>query len=194
VRFTATPPELEGTGVALSASIGTLMLLKVSGPVVDKLSLAEFTTGTLPVTNDGTKKTAFTKKGFFEYGPVGFLVRLKNEGTVHQKAKGTIEVTNSFGKKVATVKVNERGGNVLPDSIRRFEEKLNEKKLFGRYTAKLSLTYANSQKLEKTVNFWVIPWKLILLVLIGLVIVGFLLRIGIRRYNEHIIKQARKRR
>jgi hypothetical protein len=187
IRFTAVPPDLEGTGVALSASVGTLVLMKVKGEIIEKLSLAEFSSWR----NLG--KTDARKAGFFEHGPVGFVVRLKNEGSVHEKAKGNIEISNTFGKKIATIPVNERGGNVLPDSVRRFEQSLETKQLFGRYTAKLILTYSNGKKLEGVMKFWVIPWKLILLVIVGLVVVVLLLRLGLRRYNEHIIAQARKR-
>jgi hypothetical protein len=183
IRFTAVPPNLEGTGVALSASVGSLILLKVSGNIVDKLSLAEFDTNEKGL-----------KKSFFEHGPVGFLVRVKNEGSVHEKAQGSIDVTDTFGKKVASVAVNPKGGNVLPDSIRRFEQSLDKKQLFGFYTAKLSMTYAGSQKLTSKLTFWVIPWKLILLVILGLVVLWYLAKIGLRRYNEKIIAQARRRR
>jgi hypothetical protein len=186
VRFTAVPPDLQETGVALSASVGTLILLKVSGHITDKLSVAEFSTvGTVV-------KGKKANKSFFETGPVDFLVRLKNEGTVHEKAKGTIIVTNTVGGKVGSVAVNEKGGNVLPDSIRRFEEKLDKKQLFGHYSAKLSLTYAGGKKLDGQLGFWVIPWKLVLLVLLGLVVLFFVLKVGIRKYNQHIISQARR--
>ena len=187
VRFTAVPPDLQGTGVALSASVGTLILLRVSGNVSDKLSVAEF------ASTAASGPDAGTRQGFFEHGPVGFLVRLKNEGTVHEKPQGTIEVRNTFGRKVASLAVNERGGNVLPGSIRRFEQKLDRKQLFGHYTAALLLTYGGKQHLSAKASFWVIPWKLLLLLLIALVAIAFLLRIGIRRYNEYVIAQARKR-
>jgi len=183
VRFTAVPPELEGTGVALSASVGTLILLKVSGQIKDQLSLTEF-----GVTRQG-------KPGpWFEYGPLDFLVRVKNDGSVHEKPQGSVKITNMFGRQVANLKVNDKGGNVLPDSIRRFELAWSEKRLFGRYTAKLSLTYAGNKKLDSTLTFWVIPWRLIGLVLVGLLVLFFLLRLGLRRYNQHIIEQANNRR
>lgn len=187
IRFTAVPPNLEGTGVALSASVGTLVLLKVSGPVVDKVTVAEFAAG--------QKNKADIKAGkFFEHGPIDFLVRLKNEGTVHEKVQGTIEVTDTFGGKVGSVKVNDRGGNVLPDSVRRFEQTLDKKALFGRYTAKLNLSYlGGKEKLTGQITFWVIPWKLIGLSLIGLLVLAWLLRLGIQRYNAYIIAQARRR-
>jgi hypothetical protein len=190
IRFTAVPPDLEGTGVALSASIGTLVLLRVSGEVKDKLSMVEFAS-----LKDGKKA------GFFEHGPIDFMVRVKNEGTVHEKVQGSIEVTNMFGKKIGTVPVNSRGGNVLPDSIRRFPStddksdklELSNKALFGMYTAKLNLTYlGGKEKLSTSLSFWVIPWKMILLVLVGLVALFYVLRLSIRRYNQHIINMARR--
>jgi hypothetical protein len=189
IRFTATPPNLQGTGVALSASVGTLVLLKVSGEITNSLAVAEFRPG--QIAKDS--KQTVQPKSFFEYGPVDFLVRLKNTGSVHEKPKGSITVTNLFGGKVATVPVNSRGGNVLPDSIRRFEQSMSNKRLFGPYTAKLSLTYANGKTLAATTSFWVIPWKLILLGLVGLVALVLVLRMVIRRYNQHIIAQARRR-
>jgi hypothetical protein len=187
IRFTAVPPDLEGTGVALSASVGTLVLLKVSGPISEKLSVAELSAW------QNLGQSNARKTNFFEHGPVGFVVRLRNDGSVHEKATGAITVTNAFGKKVAAVNVNERGGNVLPNSVRRFESPMSQKQLFGHYTANLAMTYSGGKKLTGTIGFWVIPWKLILLGLLGLVVLFFLLRLSLKRYNEHIIAQARRR-
>lgn len=188
IRFTALPPNLEGTGVALSASVGTLVLLKVSGPITEKVSLAEFSTFKTEA-NKAPKTTSF-----FEHGPVNFLVRVRNEGSVHEKVTGTITIKNWFGQQVGVVKVNEKGGNVLPDSVRRFEQSLDKKQLFGHYTAALAMTYSNGKSLTGSLGFWVIPWKLILLVLAGLLVLIWLLRVGVKRYNAYIIAQARKRR
>ncbi|HEY2004531.1 MAG TPA: hypothetical protein VGH44_05460 [Candidatus Saccharimonadia bacterium] len=192
VRFTAVPPELQGTGVSLSASVGTLVLLRVSGAVTDNLSVAEFSAGQT-MKDAKTGAINWVTKTFFEHGPVDFLVRLKNGGTVHEKAQGSITVKDTFGKKVATVNVNVNGGNVLPDSIRRFQQTLDQKQLFGHYTASLAMTYAGGKALNASLAFWVIPWKLILLLIVGLVVLIWLLRLALRRYNEHIIAQARRR-
>lgn len=188
VRFTGIPPNLAGTGVALSASVGALILLRVNGNITDKLSMAEFSVGKNNLSED-----VFTNHDFFESGPVDFLVRTRNDGTVHEQPKGTITVKNMFGGKIATLAVNPLGGNVLPDSIRRFTETLPNKKLFGRYTAKLALTYDVNKTLSASLSFWVIPWKLVLLVILGLVIILYLLKIALHKYNEHIISQARRR-
>ena len=83
---------------------------------------------------------------------------------------------------------------MLPDSIRKFEQSLTEKRLFGHYSANLTLNYSSGKVLKANLGFWVVPWKLMLLVLLGLVVVGWLLKKGLKRYNEHIIAQARRRR
>ncbi len=191
VRFTAVPPNLEGTGVALSASIGALILLKVSGTITEKVSLAEFSAS--QTHKDKVNGDVVHKGSFFEYGPVDFLVRVKNEGSVHEKVQGSIKVTDMLGHTTGTVAVNDKGGNVLPDSIRRFEESLGKKQLFGHYTAALTLNYASGKTLSAKMGFWVIPWVLLLLVLAGLVVLVFVLRLAVRKYNEHIISKARRR-
>jgi hypothetical protein len=192
VRFTAVPPELDGTGVSLSASIGALILLKVSGAITEKVSLSEFSTS--QSTTEKGKPPVVRKGSFFEHGPIDFLVRLHNEGSVHEKVTGTITVKDWTDKKVDTLQVNDKGGNVLPDSIRRFDVPFPQKQLFGHYTAALSLNYSNGKSLTANLSFWVIPWKLILLGLVGLIVLIYILRLGLRRYNAHIIAKARRHR
>jgi hypothetical protein len=189
VRFTATPPELEGTGVSLSASLGALILLKVNGAAKEGLSIEEFS-----INNGGKAKT------LFETAPLTFVERLKNTGNIHEQPAGQVVVTDMFGKKIAAVNVNLPPRNILPQSIRKFEQKLDksvlgDRQLFGKYTATFTGTYGSDttkQTISAAQTFWVIPYTLIgvgIAVLIG----GFLtLRVLIRRYNRHIIKQASK--
>ncbi len=189
VRFTAVPPNLAGTGVALSASVGTLILLTVNGPVTHNLTLVQFSSGL-----QNNKTDNWTSKSSFETGPVDFLVRLHNGGTVHEQPSGQIVVKNMFGRQVSTMTVNSTGGNVLPDSIRRFTTAMSNKKLFGYYSATLSLTYAKTMRVNGSLHFWVIPWMLVLTVLLLIVILFFALRWALKRYNEHIISKAGGRR
>lgn len=187
IRFTATPPELEGTGVSLSASLGSLVLLTVSGEVKHDLALEE-----LSVSGAGKSGT------LFEYTPLDFNVRLKNNGTIHEQPAGRIEITDMFDKKVATLSINQPPRNILPGSIRKFNAPLDSsvignKKLFGRYTAKLTATYGdNKQTITSQTTFWVIPYRVIGIAIAAMIISFFALRIMIRRYNQHIIKQAQK--
>lgn len=191
IRFTGTPPELKGTGVSLSASLGALLLVTVKGPVTEKLSVQGFEAAHL--NKDGT---AGKTTSLFESAPVAFVERIKNEGNIHEEPGGQVSITNMFGKTIAGVNVNLPPRNILPASTRKFTQSLDKsvignKKLFGRYTATLHLTYgANKQTLTSSLTFWVIPYRLIAIVIVLIVGGFFLLRHLIRRYNRRIITKA----
>lgn len=188
IRFTGNAKAEDGSQVALSASIGSLVMLKVSGEIQQKVSVASFYSA----------HKNFSETSFFEYGPVAFVERLKNEGNIHVKPTGTIEIKNIFGKVVSTIRVNGDPGqddnlpkSVLPQSIRRFDQSLEGKRLFGKYKATLALSYGDpQQKIEQSITFWVIPYKLIIAVILAIVLLVLVIRFGIRRYNKHIIKKA----
>jgi hypothetical protein len=189
VRFTATPPELEGSGVSLSASLGALVLLKVNGNVKEGLAIEEFS-----VNNSGRSGPVF------ESTPLKFVERVKNTGNIHEQPSGQITITDMFGKKVATVNINLPPRNILPQSIRKFEQSLDssvigDKKLFGQYKADLRISYgANGQVVTSSQTFWVIPYTLIGIVILLLVIGFFGLRFLLQRYNRRIISKAQKSR
>lgn len=187
IRFTATPPELEDTGVSLSASIGSLIFLRVNGVAKESLAIQEFSTNT----NGGSAAS------LFESAPVNFTVKLKNTGNIYEQPTGRIVVTDMFGKEVGAP--NLAPGNILPQSTRKYNQALDNtvignKFLFGRYRADLNVTYgANKSVVKQTIYFWVIPYKLIALGIIAL-IGGFIgLRFLVRRYNNHIIKKSSRR-
>jgi hypothetical protein len=180
IRFTAQPVSGSGSNVSLSASIGTLVLLNVSGKVVTKASIAE-----LYAMQNGKKAN------FFEKGPLVIGVRIKNEGNVHFQPSGTVRVTNMLSRETAVLSVNPLGGNVLPQSVRKFEMLLNKKNLFGHYNAQATIQYSG-QTINQTIGFWVIPYKLIAIILGILILLVVGLRFAIKRYNRYIINKAKK--
>ncbi|MDB5167070.1 MAG: hypothetical protein JWN26_215 [Candidatus Saccharibacteria bacterium] len=187
VRFTGTPPDLNGTGVSLAASLGSLILLTVNGQAKENLSVVEFSashnskTGTL-----------------FETAPIVFTERLRNSGNIHEEPAGVVTVKDMFGNVVATLGVNQPTRDILPNSIRKFESSLDSsnignKILFGLYHADLSVTYgANKQTITSSLTFWVIPYTLIAIIIGALIVAFFALRTLIRRYNKYILAQAKK--
>jgi hypothetical protein len=186
IRFTGTPPQLNGTGVSLSASIGALVLLTVNGQLTHKLSVAEFSV------NNGGKAGSL-----FEAPPLTFVVRLKNTGNIQEQPTGRVTVTDMFGKTVAGMNVNVPPHNVLPGSIRKFTTPLDKtvigsRHLFGRYTAALSVSYGGGKQstLTDSLTFWIIPYKLIAIVIILLIAAFFGLRYAVKRYNRLIISKA----
>jgi hypothetical protein len=193
IRFTGTAPEVEGSGVSLSASLGALMLITVKGQIKESLTLQELSVAKLK--KDGT---AGTPAKLFESTPLAFVEKIKNEGNVHEQPAGNILIKDMFGKPVAGVNINLPPRNILPDSTRKFTQKLDKsvignKHLFGHYTATMTLKYGKNQTLTAKTAFWVIPYKLILAVIILLVGGFFALRITIRNYNRKIIAKAKKR-
>ena len=95
IRFTAVPPSLQGTGVSLSASLGALVLLTVNGNIKENLSVKEFSV-------NKAEKTG----SLFENGPLNFVERLQNNGNEHEQPTGQVNITDMFGKKVASVNIN----------------------------------------------------------------------------------------
>lgn len=189
IRFTGNPPSLEQNGVALSASVGSLVLMKVSGNVQEKASVADFYSTT----------PNFSKKSFFENGPVGFVERIHNEGNIHVQPTGTVAVKDMFGRTVTTMRVNgipndtkNPPKNILPQSIRRFNGTLQKKWLFGRYTAAMNLSYGDKKTMQAETHFWVIPYKIIVSVFVILIGLILLIRMSIKRYKARIIREAQK--
>jgi hypothetical protein len=132
----------------------------------------------------------------FESAPIQFAERLKNTGNTHLQPAGQVTIKDMFGQKVATLNVNLPPRNVLPASIRKFDQSLDssvigDKMLFGRYTADLRIVYGdNHQELTANISFWVIPYRLIGIVIVLLVAAFFLMRTLIRRYNRRIISKS----
>lgn len=150
---TALKPLTGQSGVAIGQEVGALVFLKIAGQVNEKAEIASFG----------------AKSGLHERGPVGFDIRVKNTGNVQVKPRGTITISNAFGKKVATVRVDEK--NVLPGSIRKLSADWNNGWLFGKYNATLSLVYGSDrQVLTASTSFWGFPYKLIGIVVAVLVV------------------------
>jgi len=183
LRFSGIAPELDSTSVGLSASAGVLILIRVDGVISETATLASFYSA------NGDKQSSF-----FESSPIDFVVRIKNEGNIHVKPSGDIEIRDMFGGLTASFPINktEPRSNVLPNSIRRFETKLSKPWMIGLYTANITLGYGTTgQALTGTISFWVIPWKIIFVGLVALVTLFFILRRLIRVYNRRIIEKSK---
>lgn len=200
VRFSSIPANTGGDSsqVSLSASIGTLILLSVSGDVEEKLSIKEQVMAKLndpdngKTSEGGDKEDNISTRGsFFETGPLALVTRLDNQGNVYLQPSGEVTVTNMFDQEVAHTSFNESKKNILPESIRRFQHDFKDKDFwFGRYTASTNIQYgAEAAALENDIVFWVIPYKLIAIVILMLVAVGYFGRKALQAYKRNIVKK-----
>lgn len=170
------------TNVALTASVGTLFLITVPGNLTEKLTLTTFS-----ATKNGVAGTLFNS------GPVTLLTRLHNQGNIHLQPFGKIVVKNTFGKVVYTTELNNTDprGNILPDTIRRFQNPLNIKHMFGRYTATGNFAYgSNGDIISAKTTFYVIPYVFTIVVIVILLFLIFVLPRLVRWYNRRILERA----
>lgn len=188
IRFTATPPGVEGTGVSLSASLGSLIFIRVNGDAKESVNIEQF------YTSEPGKDAA---SSLFETAPINFVVRLKNSGSVHEQPVSRIAIKDMFNRDVAAVNVNLKQRNVLPGSIRKFTEPLDKSALgtamlFGKYTATITTTYGTGkQTTTSKIDFWVVPYRLIVIIIVGLLLLAFIIRALLKNYQRSITKRVR---
>lgn len=205
VRFAPSTGEND-KNVALTASAGSIFLVRVPGNITEKLSIESFSIKPYTCTADQTKPATSTavdtckaKYGnagsLFSHGPLAVETRFRNFGNIHVQPFGKIYIKNFSGKIVETIEINnaQPRGSVLPASIRKFNNNVQQQKYFGKYTAEGSFGYGTTGELllaKKT--FYVIPYKLIAAIIAIILIMTFGLPRLIRRYNESIIRHARQ--
>lgn len=163
VFFATEPPKLEddATKVSIGSMIGSLVMVKVPGQIIEKGFLEDFK----------------TNKAFYTKNKVNLTTRISNLGNVHFKPKGKITIKSFSGKTIETLPFNEQNGNVLPNSTRKFEN-IWEKKgfLMGRFIADLDLVYGENEKsLQGKISFWIIPLWIIIIAVLILILILFLL-------------------
>ena len=165
IRFV--PSSAEGSGnVGLTASVGTIVLVRVPGNLTERLDLIELTAG-----QNGKAKS------FFTGGDVSVITRIKNSGDIHLQPFGKVQIKNMFGSTVSEFEFNNTDprGNILPDSIRKFEDTVSKpgKGWLGRYTitVNLGISQGSGDLISSSTTFWYLPiWALIVLLLLVLAI------------------------
>jgi hypothetical protein len=168
--------------VAIGEAIGALLFITVEGDLNRTGELLEFK----------------TDKRFYDFTPVEFQIRYKNDGNIHDIVGGNIFVhTGDVTDPIETMEVNPDGRIVLPGSIRQYSEiynsgfiRWNDGRLsiqwsefptlrFGRYQATLKLKhFENGDRIttERQVSFWIIPWEIILIVILLVLLIAYVVR------------------
>ncbi|MEK7614880.1 MAG: hypothetical protein AAB431_00665 [Patescibacteria group bacterium] len=160
-------------GAIIEAKVAVLLLLTVEGETEEKLALLDFHSDKSDLTS--------------QLGGV-FTYRLQNQGNVHVTPKGTLKLTDLFGRTLIESDANPELGRVLPGSTRAYELGIETQKDFfwivkdqigffaiGPIKATLDLSYGEEgQQIYSSFSFWHFPWQLLvtigvpLIVLLGL--------------------------
>lgn len=148
LRFAPTTPD-SGGQVNLSASVASLILLTVPGPVSEQLNLTDFSL------QQGGKVAA----DFRTPNDLKVSFRFENKGNIQLGPFGKISV--SQGDKVVydyDFNLETPRDVVLPDGARRWEVPLQNIGEFGYYTVNATFTYGSkNQSIDVERSFWVIP-------------------------------------
>ncbi|MDD5438367.1 MAG: hypothetical protein PHC70_04440 [Patescibacteria group bacterium] len=197
--FFSTNPEAanDRTAINLAAKTGIVFLVKVGGDVKESASIESFT----------------ANQSVYSHLPALMSLRIRNTGSVHFRPIGTLTVRNMWGGIVARVPANPKKSAVLPNSIRRLDTwwtkttdlaeggfisgLTNEWKNFalGRYTATVDVKYGsqNTPLEARTISFWVLPWRMGLILLALLAILFLLMRLYNKMIISSALKQSRRR-
>ena len=149
---------LDSTGSAIETKVGTLVYITIPGDIKENAIVKDFTT-----------------PKFSEFGPINFKSIIQNLSDIHIKPAGNITITNMIGMK-SFIKFNKTETNIFPSKTREFEDQLSKKFLFGRYKAQLNAVYGTTgQVATGGLIFWVIPWRLMILLSLAIAIIVFII-------------------
>ncbi len=177
IFFSSEPVRPGETGAGVGFEVGTIVNLRIAGETSEEARIREFRTG----------------KSIYDRADVDFSVRVENLGNVLVRPRGPLEITNMFGKSVATLRMNDEAAAVFPKGEREFGANWKSSGLaFGRYEATLGLVYGEDVRktTSATASFWVLPMKLIAEVLIALVVLIGGSWFALRAYVARKVREA----
>lgn len=185
LRFAPTTPD-SGGQVNLSASVASLILLTVPGPVTEQLNLTDFNI------QQGSGKGA---TDFRTPNDLKVAFRFENKGNIQLGPFGKISVTQG-DKIVYDYDFNQDNPRdvVLPDGARKWEVPLKNIGEFGYYTVQATFAYGSTNKtIEVERSFWVIPTAFIIaaIAIVVLLIAGI---VGLIFWLKGSRKRAIRRR
>lgn len=186
VRFAATNETQSGQNVALSASVASLILVKVPGNYKELMTIESLDTRN----SKGKIHSVFTKNK-----DINVVVRFKNSGDIQEQPFGKITIKKMGGEVIYSTEVNngDAPGNVLPDSIRKFTVPLKNIGSFGKYTVQGDFGYGKGQTLTASTTFYVIPVPvMVTLLLLVVLLIAAIVEIPrlIKRYNRRVLRRA----
>lgn len=131
---------------------------------------------------DALIKDFLVKTDVSEFGPIDFTAVIENQSDTHITPAAKIVIHDMIGRKLADLPLEEV--NIFPFTSRTLVGTWDTVWGLGRYSATLSATYGPGLVAERTLYFWIMPYRLIAAILIVLlVLLG--LYVVIRRHLKH---------
>jgi hypothetical protein len=138
-----------------------------------------------------------TKKTYEKPNFTTLITRIKNLGDTHITPKGDIILKNIFKQEVGRISFNGNNQSVLRDNTGEYESNweldkyINDGKLpVGPITAETVILYRRNNPgfaiLSATTSFWIIPWKLIILILTVIIVTYVVLKLTKKKKKDTI--------
>jgi hypothetical protein len=204
MRFQAVPPNFyfQEEGTKFIPEIGTLFFIKVPLLSLDgNKSLYGANIDSLEP--EGNKIPAIAQilpradAGVFDNAIRKLMADVTNSGIYHFKMSGTLEIKNIFGMTVN--KIDLPGRYLLPNKSRNIEVtvlpppetqnlpllsriaknslfRLKNNTYFGPYSATMILSVPENVPVVESINFWIIPWRFILVLTILVLGIVFIVK------------------
>lgn len=155
---------------AKRASGITVVNVEVQADIKEEMQLSKFSTDNVYLAGDD----------------VLFNVQLENIGNQDLEPRGEIRVYNRRGEEVASLEVNADGKIVSPDQMTQLASVWNAVEGIGRFKAFLTLDYGKTQtaSVQDTVYFWIIPWKQLLMLFTGSIVLLVFFALYFHRWFE----------
>ena len=155
-----------GTLSKLTAQVGSLFGITVNGDITYDALIKDFTTHNL----------------ISEYGPIEFSAVIEIQSDPHIRPATSITIHDMLGRKLESFTLDEL--NIFPYTSRTVTGTCDTTWGLGRYTATLNASYGPGLLADRTIYFWIMPYRIILAVIILiLVVVGF--TVSIKRHLLH---------
>lgn len=210
IDFTFFPPSDASLSYYFAIRISRNTESKKPGEAVIAGSPAILVLATVdsPLSKRELKLESFgVKFPILEFMPQEIVFTIQNSGNVHVRPSGTIFIDGQGKKDISVIPINPNNSSVLPQTNRSFlvpwsdgfpkmvvDPKTNTRRLeldwskanlfrFGRFTAHMIMVYDNGERdvpIESSVSFWIIPFRLILLVFGVLVMPALLVYLWMR--------------
>jgi len=164
------------SGVVVQGRIGTVVLQSSPGEEKEEGYIKSFT---IP-------KYFFPKSRSLLWGerePLPWEMVFHNSGNVHLNIENTIDFLNWRGKSVH--KTEPQRITTLPNTDRKLKGEWEEMPAIGRFTAICKVAYVQGKLETKTISFYIIPIKTLIIIGIALVLlillIVFIYKLGQRR-------------
>ncbi|MCS7200859.1 MAG: hypothetical protein NZ822_01770 [Patescibacteria group bacterium] len=169
-------PQIEKGQVGIVGRVGALIFINVRGNAIYRAEVSKFL----------ANRVAWSF-------PVKFSYIIKNNGNTYIRPTGYVDIKNILGKTVASLPINPKEFQILPNTEKTLETQWEGPTAFGIYRAFFNMGYGESSNLNFTYWFLFLNVKWLAIIFAIVIFIIFVLPFLVRKYNSWIIEKYKSR-